>query len=178
MFKTTIAIDQKQVDECIQALMSNSKNLKRLIGVDTLSSRTAPGITSIAVLHLCDGNQSLIVRLTSFHTIPESLYNFLSLPGFTFVGFGINDAMSRLWNEYGFVCKNTFEARSSLWCSDTDSYVNFVVRTMHVPPTQCISDIWDCKGNLTEDLIDLTVSNAIAALRIGDKLLYPIGITM
>lgn len=83
------------------------------------------------------------------------------------MGFGIKDAMARLWKEYGFMCKNP-----SLWRSSMVSSGNDVVTTMHVPPTYCISNICDANFNLTEDLIKLAVSNAQAAFHIGDLLLY------
>lgn len=130
---------------------------------------------SLAVLQLCDERQCLIVRLVSFnYGLPQSLYNFLSLPSFTFVGFGIKDAMASLREEYGLLFKNALEAGHSGSPSSPDPSVNYVLRSMNIPPTHCISDSWHPRDKLTEDLIKLAVSNDHAAFHIGDIIIdYP-----
>lgn len=85
--ETTIATTEERINEGIQALLSNTSNLNRLIGLDMIPFRVAPEPSSTsgkpsnaAILQLYDSTQCLIIRLHSLHDVPESLYNFLILP--------------------------------------------------------------------------------------------------
>ncbi|CAA7025507.1 unnamed protein product [Microthlaspi erraticum] len=170
--KTTIAKYQKQVDEAIQALMSSSMNRNRLIGLDTIQWQTPSGKSKIALLQLSDGSQCLIVRIVYFYRLPQSLFNFLSFPGFTFVGFGIKDAMASLREEHGLVCKNVLEAGHSGSRSSMLYLVKNELRTMPIPPIHYMPATWCPEDDLTDDLVKLAVSNAHTAFRIRDKLIF------
>lgn len=167
--KTTIATNQEQVDEAVKALMSNNGNYKRLIGLDIITKRDPSTNSSKAMLlQLGDGIQCVIIRLHCFDTLPESLYNFLSVPAFTFSGFGIKNTLSILKKDYGLLCKNTLEVGQSAWyhlifpATDT-------ISSMCIPSCSFITDVWDAEVDLTGEMIYLAASNAFGAFRLGEN---------
>ncbi|CAH2070022.1 unnamed protein product [Thlaspi arvense] len=44
-----------------------------------------------------------------------SLFNFLNLPDFTFVGNGLNNTLMKLESEFGLTCKNALDVGSTTW---------------------------------------------------------------
>lgn len=168
--KTTIATNQEQVDEGVKALMSNYDNYRRLIGLDVIKKRDPWTNSSKAILlQLGDGIQCVIIRLHCFDTLPESLYNFLSVPAFTFSGFGIKNTMSILNKDYGLLCKNTLEVGQSGWYYHPRNSATDALMSMRIPSCSFISDFWDAEVDLTEEMIHLAASNAAAAFRLGEK---------
>ncbi|XP_002880908.2 uncharacterized protein LOC9315150 [Arabidopsis lyrata subsp. lyrata] len=177
---TTIATTEEEINEGIQALLSNTSNHNRLIGLDMITFRVAPEPSSTsgkpsnaAILQLYDSTQCLIIWLHSLHDVPESLYNFLILPAFTFAGFGIKDTIASLKKDYGYVCKNVLEVGRAVWTSykcDTQLLRDEFVY-MRIPQVSSISKPWGSSFELTEDEIKLAVSNAFYAFRIAKILL-------
>ncbi|CAL9234502.1 unnamed protein product [Arabidopsis halleri] len=177
---TTIATTEEEINEGIQALLSNTSNHNRLIGLDMIPFRVAPEPSSTsgkpsnaAILQLYDSTQCLIIRLHSLHDVPESLYNFLILPAFTFAGFGIKDTIASLKKDYGYVCKNVLEVGRAVWTSykcDTQLLCDEFVY-MRIPQVSSISKPWGSSFELTEDEIKLAVSNAFDAFHIAKILL-------
>ncbi|KAK9904563.1 hypothetical protein M0R45_000585 [Rubus argutus] len=105
----------KEVDDSIEKFLSNL-NAAKVIGLHIEWSliRESDGVTrsKIALLTLCDGTHCLIVQLTHLDSVPKSLFNFLYLPDYTFVGFDIVKNMDKLEKEYGFGCKNYVDLRT------------------------------------------------------------------
>ncbi|ESQ29717.1 hypothetical protein EUTSA_v10024031mg [Eutrema salsugineum] len=178
--ETIIATKEEQVDEAIKALMSNSSNQESVIGLDMIPIRAAPGSstsgkTSSAILQLCDTSNCLVVRLHSVNAVPESLYNFLILPNFTFAGFGIKDTKVRLEKDYGLVCKNVFEVGPAMWnpsCQPLRQPLRQTMKNMCMPPTSRISEPWGSNFELTEDEITVAVSNAFFAFCNAETMLH------
>ena len=61
------------------------------------------------ILQLCNGDSCAIIQLQQLDSVPVSLFNFLRLPEFTFVGIGIKESIAKLEKEYGIGCKNAVE---------------------------------------------------------------------
>ncbi|CAA7024542.1 unnamed protein product [Microthlaspi erraticum] len=172
--KITIAVNQEQVDEGIKALVSNHHNRTRSIGLDVITKRDPWTNTAKAMLlQLSDGIQCLIIRLHCLDadTLPESLYNFLSLPAFTFSRFGIEDTMSLLKKDYCLSCKNTLEVGRSVWYHPKKS-VTDTLWSMLIPSSSCISDVWDAEIDLADEMVHVAASNAFGAFRLGEKFRY------
>ncbi|CAA7031902.1 unnamed protein product [Microthlaspi erraticum] len=167
-----IASNQEQVDQGIKALMSNPRNVSRSIGLDIITKRAPLANSTTVLLQLSDGTLCLIIQLLSFHNnyLPDSLYYFLSLPAFTFAGFGIKDTMPILKKDYGLVCKNTLEVGPSAWDHKRASNIS-ILRSMHVPEFRSFSGFCNAELNLTGEMINLAVSNAYAAFRLGEDFL-------
>ncbi|KAF3574472.1 hypothetical protein F2Q69_00062461 [Brassica cretica] len=110
-----------------------------------------PGkLTKTVLLQLCDGDHCLIVQLHPYDYVelPLSLFNFLNLPDFTFVGIGIKKSLMMLESEFGLTCKNAVD----------------------IGPASPVFEDW-CTHALSKDQIKLAVSNAYLAFRIGIFLL-------
>jgi hypothetical protein len=73
-----------------------------------LSQGPDSAIADVAV-QLCDGDSCLIILLSDQNTVPPSLVNFLRLPNYTFVGFGIKDNVAKLEKNFGFGFRNAIE---------------------------------------------------------------------
>ncbi|CAJ2629022.1 werner syndrome-like exonuclease-like protein [Trifolium pratense] len=114
--KTTVTCKRDVVDDHISAFLRSQSgfyNKTKVFGFDTEWLVHNPGASAIsskcAALHLFYGNACLIILLSRFEIVPQSLVNFLRHPNFTFVGFGINDNVAKLEKNYGFGCKNAVE---------------------------------------------------------------------
>lgn len=177
---TTVASTEEHVNEAIETLMSNFSNYTKVIGLDTMMNRVADGtqrgITEILSLQLSDDKNCLIIPFYLFEEIPQSLYNFLSYPRFTFAGVGIKDALGRLEEVYGLLCKNALEAGPSSWCNN--DHLKLCLRgyllSSRVPDCRrggSVSDAWGTGDSLTFDEITVAVSNAHAAFRVGELLI-------
>lgn len=171
--KTTFATSEKDVNEVIQAMMSNSLNRNRLIGLDMIPIRSTTGKTRYAILQLCDSTQCLIVRIHSSSDLPLSLYNFLILPSFTFAGFGIKDTIASLKKDYAIVCKNVLEVGTAMWSSVEYNcqFLSEPFQNMRILHICNIAEPWGSNFYLTEDEIKLAVSNAFHAFRIAKTML-------
>ncbi|KAL9282760.1 putative ribonuclease H-like superfamily [Arabidopsis thaliana] len=108
--KTTVTEKERDINRLVKTFLSNKNNRKKIIGLDTE--------------RLCDGDNCLIVQLPDEDedegegeddNLPLSLFNFLNLPEFTFVGIGINKTMMRLEREFGLTCKNVVEIGPATW---------------------------------------------------------------
>lgn len=108
--KTTVTRETSEINRLVKTFLSNNRDKKKIIGLDT--ERALDGIrqNKTVLLQLCDGNCCLIVQLPpSDINVPVSLFNFLNLPGFTFVGIGIDKSLKMLETEFGLTCKNAVE---------------------------------------------------------------------
>ncbi|KAH0874322.1 LOW QUALITY PROTEIN: hypothetical protein HID58_071684 [Brassica napus] len=146
--KTTVTDKNSDIDCLVKTFLSNDKNMKKIIGLDTERSHQSSGDKkATALIQLCDGDNCLIVQLPCGVRV-SSLFNFLNLPDFTFVGIGIQNTLRKLESEFGLTCKNAVE----------------------VGPGTPIFDDW---GNylLNKDQIQLAAWNAHFAFRIGNLLL-------
>jgi len=104
------------VDDQIYIFLSrsNSNHKTKVIGFDTEWLANNPDVSSrssskCSTVQLCDGYFCLIIQLSHFVTVLESLVNFLSQPNYMFVGFGIKDNVAKLEKNYGFECRNRVE---------------------------------------------------------------------
>ncbi|KAG2252524.1 hypothetical protein Bca52824_082660 [Brassica carinata] len=103
--------------------------------------------------------------------IVSSLFNFLNLPDFTFVGIGIQNTLRKLESEFGLTCKNAVEVGPGTWnqhLAVQKRLIRDIVSTQK--PSSPIFDDW---GNylLNKDQIQLAAWNAHFAFRIGNLLL-------
>jgi hypothetical protein len=62
-----------------------------------------------AILQLYDGNSCLMIYINDRYKAPNSLHNFLRMPNYTFVGFGIKDNLAYLEKHHGIGCRNAVE---------------------------------------------------------------------
>ncbi|GAU36398.1 hypothetical protein TSUD_38650 [Trifolium subterraneum] len=101
------------VDEYISRFMRSSSYTNKItvFGFDTEWLVHNPDTTSskCAAIHLCYERECLIIKLSSFYGVPDSLVKFLRHPNYTFVGFGIKDNVAKLEKNYGFGCRNAVE---------------------------------------------------------------------
>jgi hypothetical protein len=93
------------VDAHIPHFLSNPYNRFNILGFDTewhFPDTQAATASRCATLHLGDGKSCRIIQLSCLgRVILESLVNFLRLPNYTFVGFGIKDNVAKLEKYYG-----------------------------------------------------------------------------
>lgn len=107
-----------------------------------------------------------------------SLFNFLNLPDFTFVGIGINKTLMKLESEFGLTCKNAVEIGPSTWnllankTADEKDIFGSIVSIEK--PTSAVFEDWD-KFVLNKNQIKLASSNAYLAFGIGNILLDGFG---
>ncbi|KAJ4896413.1 hypothetical protein Rs2_23207 [Raphanus sativus] len=88
--RTTVTRETSKINRLVKTFLTNNREKKKIIGLDT--ERALYGIrqSKTVLLQLCDGNCCLIVQLPPNDlNLPVSLFNFLNLPGFTFVGIGL-----------------------------------------------------------------------------------------
>ncbi|ESQ43838.1 hypothetical protein EUTSA_v10006447mg [Eutrema salsugineum] len=184
--KTTVTEKESDINRVVKTFLSNNNNQKKIIGLDTERAQKAKKQIKTALLQLCDGDNCLIVQLPSDddddddeddENLPLSLFNFLNLPDFTFVGIGINKTLMKLESEFGLTCKNAVEIGPSTWnqisnkTADVKSHIDNVVSSTEKPT---VFDDWD-KFLLSKKQIKLAASNAYLAFGIGNVLLDGFG---
>ncbi|KAL9813604.1 putative ribonuclease H-like superfamily [Arabidopsis thaliana] len=122
--KTTVTEKERDINRLVKTFSSNKNNRKKIIGLDTERVQKGRKLNKTVLLQLCDGDNCLIVQLPDEDedegegeddNLPLSLFNFLNLPEFTFVGIGINKTMMRLESEFGLTCKNVVEIGPATW---------------------------------------------------------------
>ena len=115
--KTTLANTDVEVDDQVATFLQN-KDGKKVVGLDTewqlvqdedTKSETDQYRSEVAILQLCNGDSCAIIQLQQLDSVPVSLFNFLRLPEFTFVGIGIKESIAKLGKQYGIGCKNAVE---------------------------------------------------------------------
>ncbi|CAF2060048.1 hypothetical protein Bca4012_100088 [Brassica carinata] len=169
--KTTVTDKNSDIDCLVKTFLSNDKNMKKIIGLDTERSHQSSGDKkATALIQLCDGDNCLIVQLPCGVRV-SSLFNFLNLPDFTFVGIGIQNTLRKLESEFGLTCKNAVEVGPGTWnqhLAVQKRLIRDIVSTQK--PSSPIFDDW---GNylLNKDQIQLAAWNAHFAFRIGNLLL-------
>ncbi|KAK2457012.1 Werner Syndrome exonuclease [Trifolium repens] len=183
IIKTTVTSDRDVVDAHILHFLSTS-NKTNVLGFDTEwhLHDTQAAASRCATLHLGDGKSCLIIQLSCFgRVIPESLVNFLRLPNYTFVGFGIKDNVAKLEKYYGFGCRNAVElapmAASILkkprliYCGVDEVYRDiwgWDLRTAR--PLNIITFEWGA-FELSKELAKLATINVFSYYSIGNDLL-------
>jgi hypothetical protein len=145
-----------------------------------LSQRPNSAIADVAV-QLCDGDSCLIVLLSDQITVPPSLVNFLRLPNYSFVGFGIKDNVAKLEKNFGFGCRNAIELgplAASVMKKPRLSYrgvdeLLFIVNHLDFRKDRPlrIGFKWDRYGEYSEELAKLATINVYSYHMIGAKLL-------
>lgn len=169
----------KEVDDSIEKFLSNS-NDRKVIGLDIDWSliRDSDGVTRsrIALLTLCDGSHCLIVQLPHLDSVPKSLFNFLFLPDYTFVGFDILKNMDKLEKQYGFGCKNYVDLRTMAAKYDHNPFwgsARMADRFCHAgvvdKPKSAVFDDWG-NINLNENQVKHATLNVFVYHQIGDFL--------
>ncbi|VYS69686.1 unnamed protein product [Arabidopsis thaliana] len=93
--KTTVTEKERDINRLVKTFLSNKNNRKKII-VQLPDEDEDEG----------EGEDD---------NLPLSLFNFLNLPEFTFVGIGINKTMMRLEREFGLTCKNVVEIGPATW---------------------------------------------------------------
>lgn len=173
---TTVTDKNSDIDRLVKTFLSNKKNRKKMIGLDTERAQRSSGDKNATVLlQLCDGDHCLIVQLPPCDVRHPSLFNFLNLPDFTFVGIGIQNTLRKLESEFGLTCKNAVEVGPGTWNNLTTTisdyrkdYIRNIVSTEK--PLSPVFDDWGAYL-LNEDQIKLAAWNAHFAFRIGNLLL-------
>ncbi|XP_020881920.1 uncharacterized protein LOC9314517 [Arabidopsis lyrata subsp. lyrata] len=173
--KTIVTDKDSDIKLAVETFLSNKKNTKKIIGLETERVQKARKQFKTVLLQLCDGDHCLIVKLPCEESVnlPVSLFNFLNLPQFTFVGFDIKKTLVKLESEWGLTCKNSVEINPTTW--NLPDMTNVGRRMMHTcvfsqRPTSPIFEEWD-QCVLTKDQIKLATSNAYFAFGIGGVML-------
>jgi len=137
--------------------------------------------TKCATLHLCDGYSCLIIQLLHMDSIPVSLFNFLHLPDYAFVGIGIKEDLYKLEVEYGIRCRNAVELGplaatvmklprlSACGIDELTLAVNNLDLRRHRPSTAVFKD-WG-RYALGKKLAKLATTNVYSYYKVGSKLL-------
>ncbi|CAH8319468.1 unnamed protein product [Eruca vesicaria subsp. sativa] len=172
--ETTVTREPSEINRLVMTFLSNDKfGRNKIIGLDTERARSFSPKT--VLLQLCDGDYCLIIQLSSFNHVklPLSLYNFLNLPDFTFVGIGMNKSLKMLESEFGLTCKNAVEIgppKRSLMTYNMH-YLNITrADIVQNEPASPIFGDWGASV-LSENQIILAVSNAYLAFGLGNNML-------
>ncbi|XP_058765271.1 uncharacterized protein LOC131638732 [Vicia villosa] len=114
--KTTVTTKKEDIDSHISSFLHSSDDYgTKVIGFDVewcLADPTddEPNLFSrCATLQLCDGNSCLVMRFEFHHQVPNSLLNFMRMPNYTFVSYGVKDNLAELEKHLGIGCKNAVE---------------------------------------------------------------------
>ncbi|CAA7028926.1 unnamed protein product [Microthlaspi erraticum] len=164
------------VHTLVKIFLSNTKNMKKIIDLSTERAQKAGNQTKTVLLQLCDGDHCLIFKLPSDEDkipVPVSLFNFLNLPDFTFVGIGINKTLENLESEFGLTCNNAVEIGPSSWdlLNKTEESCRIVRRFISTTePTSTVSDDWNDFSN-GHNQVELATANAYLAFIIGNMLM-------
>ncbi|KAL9318819.1 hypothetical protein ACSQ67_015336 [Phaseolus vulgaris] len=155
----------------------------KVIGIDMEWHHTNDDLkkTKCATLNLCDGNTCLIIQLLHMDSIPKSLFNFLHLPDYSFVGIGIRDDLYQLEVEYGIRCRNAVELGplaasvmkmprlSGCGIDELTLAVNKLDLRKHRPLTALFKDWGQCA--LGVKLAKLATTNVYSFYKVGSRLL-------
>lgn len=175
LIQTTVTRKGSDIDRLVEAFLSNKKNTKKIIGLDTERAQKFGRRVEIVWLQLCDGDHCLVVQPPSVaDNLPLSLFNFLNLPDFTFVGIDIKNTLMKLESEWGLTCKNAVELSPATWNLTNKAageiyLIRDVVSTLK--PTSPVFDDWD-KLLINKNQIKLAAMNAYFAFGIGNVLLH------
>ncbi|ESQ38889.1 hypothetical protein EUTSA_v10001867mg [Eutrema salsugineum] len=154
------------IDDIVQTFLSNAGNKKKIIGLRTERAQNERRKYQTALLQLCDGDHCLIVQVPEDKNLPHSLFNFLNLPDFSFVGIGINKTLANLENEIGLTCSNAVEVGSSSWdlLNKTEKKCRIVRKFVSVTkPTSAISQDW--KYLFFPNQIELATANCLLCIQ-------------
>ncbi|KAK7356308.1 hypothetical protein VNO80_15577 [Phaseolus coccineus] len=125
----------------------------------------------------------LIIQLLHMDSIPRSLFNFLHLPDYSFVGIGIKDDLYKLEVEYGIRCRNAVELGplaasvmkmprlSGCGIDELTLVVNKLDLRKHRPLSALFKD-WG-QYALGEKLAKLATINVYSCYKVGSRLLEP-----
>ncbi|KAK2457002.1 Werner Syndrome exonuclease [Trifolium repens] len=112
--KTTLTTEEKSIDDHISSFVRPTDDYgTKVIGfdvewpVDRYHHNDAS--FKCAILQLYDGNSCLIIEINQLYRAPNSLHNFLRMPNYTFVGFGIKDNLAYLEKHHRIGCRNAVE---------------------------------------------------------------------
>ncbi|CDY11414.1 BnaA09g39800D [Brassica napus] len=119
-------------------------------------------------------NNNYYIQLSSYRLdLPRSLFNFLNLPDYTFVGIGIKKSLKMLESEFGLTCKNAVEIGPPTRNLMTFEMTHLKHMMGNIVRNELTSPIFDDWGaNLNENQIKLAVSNAYLAFGMGNNLLH------
>ncbi|GLU16728.1 hypothetical protein SLE2022_331440 [Rubroshorea leprosula] len=181
--RTTVTQSETDVDRHIRDFLSNRRNDKKVIGLDvelTLNEeRSSISKSDVAILQLYDGDKCLIIQLPFFDSVPNSLFNFLQLPDFTFVGIGIKGSLTKLEKEYGLGCKNAVDLKQfaaevmrkpQLGLCGVNELALMVGSLKLEKPTSVVFSDWGGEV-LNKKQIKFAASNVYAYFKIANKLL-------
>ncbi|CAH8295166.1 unnamed protein product [Eruca vesicaria subsp. sativa] len=165
--KTTVTRETSDINRLVKTFLSNNRNRKKIIGLDTERARQGIRETKTVLLQLCDGDNCLMVQLPSNDlNLPLSLFNFLNFPDFTFVGISINKSLNMLYSEFGLTCKNVVEIGRPTPDLMTDEMADIIQKAQ----TSTVLNDWS-SWDLNKNQIKLAVSNAYLAFGMGNILL-------
>ncbi|OMO82159.1 hypothetical protein COLO4_23200 [Corchorus olitorius] len=158
------------------------KNSKRAVNQHTEETKEEDSKmkSQVAILQLCDGDESLIVQLALLDSMPNSLLNFLQIPDFSFVGVGIKDCVAKLERDYGLGCKNAVDLGKlaasvmqmpHLAACGLDLLGHTIAPMKLDKPSSVVFSDWG-KVTLNKKQIKFAATNCFAYFKIGNKLLW------
>lgn len=171
-----MARNDNDITRHVGIFLSNYENVNKVIGLDTERSvvggdRDYPPKSKLVFLQLCDGQNCLIIPLpyVNGNKLPVSLTNFLNLPDFTFMGFGMDKSLEMLKSECGLTCKYAVEVGPLSWASFRKiSEIKFKY-THYLSlrnPASAINEDWG-SGSLSLNQIQHAATNAYLAFNVG-----------
>jgi hypothetical protein len=112
--KTTLTNEEKSIDDHISSFVRPTDDYgTKVIGFDVEwpvdHYHHTDALFKCAILQLYDGNSCLIIEINHLSKAPNSLHNFLRMPNYTFVGFGIKDNLAYLEKHHRIGCRNAVE---------------------------------------------------------------------
>ncbi|WJX13551.1 hypothetical protein P8452_03930 [Trifolium repens] len=112
--KTTLTNEENSIDDHISSFVRPTDDYgTKVIGFDVEwpvdHYHHDHALFKCAILQLCDGNSCLIIEINHLSKAPNSLHNFLRMPNYTFVGFGIKDNLAYLDKYHRIGCRNVVE---------------------------------------------------------------------
>ncbi|KAJ0246432.1 hypothetical protein HA466_0169720 [Hirschfeldia incana] len=166
--ETTVTRETSVINRLVKTFLSNDNyDRKKIIGLDIERVQKGSTRNKTVLLQLCDGRYCLIVHIPRdcSITLPRSLFNFLNLPYFTFVGIGINKSLMMLESDFGLTCKNAVDVRfpPCVMAHNTAHLMSDIVQNELTSPILDDWGAWDLK----ENQIKLAVSNAYLAYGLG-----------
>ncbi|CAG7866226.1 unnamed protein product [Brassica rapa] len=173
--ETTVTRQTSEINRLVKTFLSNNNYYsKKIIGLGTEQAQKYSNRNKTVLLQLCDGRYCLIVQLSSHGlALPRSLFNFLNLPDYTFVGIGIKKSLKMLESEFGLTCKNAVEIGPPTRNLMTLEMTHLKHMMGNIVRNELTSPIFDDWGaNLKENQIKLAVSNAYLAFGMGNNLLH------
>ncbi|XP_068640661.1 3'-5' exonuclease-like [Aristolochia californica] len=103
------SIVDKWIHEVYHAHQHRIDSLVVGLDVEWRASYVSNVTYPVAILQLCVGRRCLIFQFLYADNIPESLYEFLAKPNFSFVGVGVKEDARKLDRDYGLVVNKPVE---------------------------------------------------------------------